>query len=86
VSFTKTIGACCCFLVVFLEVSSLEFPYEIFLATCVEETLINKWDAKGTDISEKVHSLGWEGQKEERWWKNRDSCRKLSMGCELHEL
>jgi hypothetical protein len=32
-------------LVVFLAVSSLEFPTEIFLATCARETLINEWDA-----------------------------------------
>jgi hypothetical protein len=31
-------------LVVFLEVSSFEFPVERFLVTCVRETLINEWD------------------------------------------
>jgi hypothetical protein len=31
--------------VVFLKVSSLEFPTERFLATRARETLINEWDA-----------------------------------------
>jgi hypothetical protein len=35
------------FLVVFLAVSSLEFPTERFLVTCARETLINEWDADG---------------------------------------
>ena len=34
------------FLVLFLAVSSLEFPVEKFLATCARETLINEWDAQ----------------------------------------
>jgi hypothetical protein len=44
----------CLFLVVFLEVSSLEFPAEGFLVTCSRETLINEWDAQGAEISEWV--------------------------------
>jgi hypothetical protein len=55
--------------VVFLEASSHEFPAERFLVTCARETLINEWDAQGTEISEEVHSLGWEGREEESWWK-----------------
>jgi hypothetical protein len=34
-------------LVVFLTMSSLEFPVERFLVTCARETLINEWDADG---------------------------------------
>jgi hypothetical protein len=34
-------------LVVFLAVSSLEFPVERFLVTCARETLINEWDTDG---------------------------------------
>jgi hypothetical protein len=56
-------------LIVFLAAISLEFPAERFLATCARETLINEWDARGTEISEGVHSLGWTGQEEESWWK-----------------
>jgi hypothetical protein len=33
------------FLVVFLEVSSLEFLVVILLVTCAKEALINEWDA-----------------------------------------
>jgi hypothetical protein len=55
----------------FLATSSLEFPNEIFMVTCSRETLINEWDAQGIDIHERVHSLGREGQEEERWWKIR---------------
>jgi hypothetical protein len=55
------------FLVFFLEVSSLEFPVEIFLATYPRETLINEWDALWTESSDGVQSLGWKGQEEERW-------------------
>jgi hypothetical protein len=55
----------------FLAVSSLEFLVEILLVTCARETLINEWDAQGTEISEGVHSLGWEVREEERWWKIR---------------
>jgi hypothetical protein len=55
--------------VVFLATSSFEFPAERFLVTYAREILINEWDARGTDISEGVHSLGWEGQEEESWWK-----------------
>jgi hypothetical protein len=59
------------FLVVFLAVSSLEFPVERFLVTCARETLINEWDARWTESSEGVHSLGWVGQEEESWRKFR---------------
>jgi hypothetical protein len=31
--------------------------------------MINKWDIGWTKRSEGVHSLGWEGREEERWWK-----------------
>jgi hypothetical protein len=58
-------------LIVFLATISLEFQVERFLLVCARETLINKWDARGTDISEGVHSLGWTSQKEESWWKIR---------------
>jgi hypothetical protein len=54
---------------VFLVASSLEFPAERFLVTCAIDTLINEWDARGTKISEGVHSLGWAGREEESWWK-----------------
>jgi hypothetical protein len=60
VSFTKTTSVCCCLLVIFLVAGSLEFPSEIFLATYARETLIKKWYTRGTDISEGVHSLGWQ--------------------------
>jgi hypothetical protein len=56
-------------LVVFLAAGSLEFPSEKLLATCAKETLINKWDTQGIEISEGVHSLGWACQEEESWWK-----------------
>jgi hypothetical protein len=56
-------------IVFFLAGISLEFPTEIFLDSYARENLINEWDAQGTDISEEVHSLGWTGQEEERWWK-----------------
>jgi hypothetical protein len=46
-SCTRTASVCCCLLVVFLAADSLEFPAEIFLATCVREALINSWDVKG---------------------------------------
>ena len=49
--------------------SSIEFPVERFLVTCFRETLINEWDARWTERSERVHSLGWVGQEEERWRK-----------------
>ena len=49
--------------------SSIEFIVEIFLVTYARETLINEWDARGTEINEGVHSLGWESQEEEIWWK-----------------
>jgi hypothetical protein len=48
-------------LVVFIEMSSLEFPTERFLVTCARETLINEWDARGIEISEEVYSMGWVG-------------------------
>jgi hypothetical protein len=51
--------------------SSLEFSTETFLATCSIETLINEWDARGTEINEGVDSLGWESEEEESWWKIR---------------
>jgi hypothetical protein len=51
--------------VVFLEVSSLEFPVEIFLVTYARETLINEWDAQWIESGEGVHSLGWASQEEE---------------------
>jgi hypothetical protein len=57
------------FLVVFLAVSSLEFPSSEILVTYARETLINEWDARWTKSSEGVHSLGWAGQEEESWWK-----------------
>jgi hypothetical protein len=56
-------------LVVFLAVNSLEFPTERFMVTYAKETLINEWDARGTNIIKGVHSLGWTGQEEESWWK-----------------
>jgi hypothetical protein len=49
-------------LIVFLETISLEFPAEIFPTSYASETLINEWDARGTDIGEGIHSLGWTGQ------------------------
>jgi hypothetical protein len=39
------------------------------MVTCARETLINKWNARGIEISEEVHLLGWVGQEEENWWK-----------------
>jgi hypothetical protein len=59
------------FLVVFLAVSSLEFPVVRFLVTYARETLINEWDARWTESSEGVHSLGWAGREEESWRKFR---------------
>jgi hypothetical protein len=56
-------------LIVFLKTISTEFPTKIFLDACVKETLINKWDAIGNEISEGVHSLSWTSQDEESWWK-----------------
>jgi hypothetical protein len=38
------------FLLVFLVVSSLEFPAERFLVSCARETMISEWDAQGTVI------------------------------------
>jgi hypothetical protein len=55
--------------VVFVAVSFIEFPTEISLVTCARETLINEWDAQGTESSEGVLSLGWADQEEERWRK-----------------
>jgi len=59
------------FLVVFLAVSYFEFPTERFLVSCAKETLINEWDAWGTESSEMVHSLCWASQEEESWRKFR---------------
>jgi hypothetical protein len=56
-------------LIVFLAEVSLEIQTERFLAAYARETLINEWDAQGTEIDEGVHSLGWIGQEEENWWK-----------------
>jgi len=53
-----------CFML-FLAVSSLEFPTERFLATWASETLINERDAWWTERNDGVHSLGWEAQEEE---------------------
>jgi hypothetical protein len=68
VSCTITTSVCYYF---FLATSFLEFPTKRFLVTCARETLINEWDARGTEISEGVHSVGWAGQEEESWWKIR---------------
>jgi hypothetical protein len=57
------------FLVFFLAVISLKFPAERFLTTCSRDTLINEWDALWNESSDRVYSLGWEGQEEERWRK-----------------
>jgi hypothetical protein len=73
-------------LIVFLAAISLEFPAERFLVTCARETLINEWDARGTEISEGVHSLGWTGQEEESWWKIRIVVGEYQLGCEFYEL
>jgi hypothetical protein len=40
---TKTPSVVVSLLIVFLVEVSLEFPIEIFLATCGRETLINEW-------------------------------------------
>jgi hypothetical protein len=61
VSCTITKSVCCWLLVFFLVVISLELPTEILLVTFSKETFINEWDVQGTNISEGVHSLGWEG-------------------------
>jgi hypothetical protein len=37
----------------------LSFPTERFMVTYARETLINEWDAQGTNINEGVNSLGW---------------------------
>jgi hypothetical protein len=43
--------------------------------------LINGWYIPWVNLDKRmVHSLGWTGQEEESWWKNRDSCRKISVG------
>jgi hypothetical protein len=41
------------------------------MVTYAIETLINEWDARGIEINEGEHSLGWESQDEESWWKIR---------------
>jgi hypothetical protein len=56
-------------LVVFITVSFLEFPTEIFLVNYAKEALINEWDTRGTKISEGVHSLGCSSREEESQWK-----------------
>jgi hypothetical protein len=48
-------------MVVFLEMIFCEFPLERFSVTYAKETMINEWDARGIEINEGVHSLGWEG-------------------------
>jgi hypothetical protein len=45
VSCTITTSVCCCLLVVFLVMSSLEFRAKRFIVTYARETLINEWDA-----------------------------------------
>jgi hypothetical protein len=62
VSCTKTTSVFCWFGDIFPSISSLDFPAERFLVFCARETLINEWDARGNEISEGVHSLGWTGQ------------------------
>jgi hypothetical protein len=56
-------------LIVFLAAVSLEFLAKRLLVACAREILINEWDARGAEINEVVHSLGWTCQEEERWWK-----------------
>jgi hypothetical protein len=73
-------------LIVFLEEISLEFPVKRFLVACARETLINEWDSRGTNINERVHSLGWTSQEEERWWKIRIVLGEYQLGCEFYEL
>jgi hypothetical protein len=67
-------------LIVYLAAVSPEFPVERFLVVYSRETLINEWYARGTDISEGVHSLGWTGQGEESWWKIGIVAGKYQLG------
>jgi hypothetical protein len=39
------------------------------MVTCARENLINEWNVSGTEINERVHSLGWASQKEKSRWK-----------------
>jgi hypothetical protein len=59
-SFTVTTSVCCCLLVFFLAVSSLEFPVERFLVTYARETLINECDARWTERNEGTY-ISWVG-------------------------
>jgi hypothetical protein len=69
------------FLVVFLAVSSLEFPVVRFLVTCARETLINEWDAPDGLRAVKGY-IPWVGQvKRKRAGGNQDSCRRMPVGC-----
>ena len=70
----------------FLATIFLEFPAERFLAACARETLIKKWDARGTDIIEGLHSFGWTCQEEERWWKIGIEVGEYQLGWEFYEL
>jgi hypothetical protein len=56
---------CCCFLVVFLAVNSLDFLVVRLLVTYARETLINESDSKWTERNRGVHSLGWAGREDE---------------------
>jgi hypothetical protein len=67
-------------LIVFLATISLEFSTERFLDGCDRETMINEWDSQGIEINEGVHSLGWTGQEEEKWWKIRTIVGKYQLG------
>ena len=73
-------------LIVFLATISLEFPAKRLLVACARETLINKWEVRGTEISEGVHSLGWTGQEEESWWKIRIVVGEYQLGSKFYEL
>jgi hypothetical protein len=57
-------ACCCCFLVVFLAVSSLEFPVVRSLVTYARETLINEWDADGLRVVKGY--IPWVGQVERK--------------------
>jgi hypothetical protein len=37
------------------------------LVTYAKNTLINDWDAQGSEKNEGVNSLGWASQEEESW-------------------
>jgi hypothetical protein len=79
-SCTKTTSVFGWFVDSFLEAFSFDFPAERFLATYARETLINEWDARGTEISEGLHFLGWTGQEEESWWKIKIIVRQYNLG------